>query len=269
MLKAAMPHLRRLLLITALLSGASVQAGESDALLQLLDQRSCPRCQLQDADLVHANLRDADLQGARLQRANLSQAQLDGANLQGADLSFTTLEGASLRGADLRGARLMGTDLRQADLSGAQLSPNALGSAHWKQAIGVDASAKSYADLHNAGVEAAMQGRHGQAETFFGEAILKQPDSPVSWLARGMSRADQGKTDLAKADLNYAADLYEQADQKPAAEQIRKLSNGLKTGQKPGEKGGNGWGMNMLQGFAGLVQQVAPLAVKAFSYGMF
>ena len=38
---------------------------------------------------------------------------------------------------------------------------------------------------------AAMQGNHGSAETFFGQAILKQPDSPVSWLARGMSRADQ------------------------------------------------------------------------------
>ena len=264
-----MPDLGRLLLITALLGTGPVQAQDTEALLQLFDQGSCPRCQLQDADLVHANLRDADLQGARLQRANLSQAQLDGANLQGADLSFTTLEGASLRGADLRGAKFMGTDLRQADLSGAQLSPNALASAHWKQAIGVDASAKSYAHLHNAGVEAAMQGNHGRAETFFGQAILKQPDSPVSWLARGMSRADQGKTDLAKADLNYAADLYEQSDQKPAAEQIRKVSSSLKTGQKPGGKGGSGWGMNMMQGFAGLLQQVAPLAIKAFSSGMF
>ena len=246
-----------------------LQAAEPEALLQLLDQGNCPGCRLQDADLVHADLRDADLQAARLQRANLSQAQLDGANLQGADLSFTTLEGASLRGADLRGAKLMGTDLRQADLSGAQLSPNALASAHWKQAVGVDPSAKSYADLHNAGVEAAMQGRHNQAETFFGQAILKQPDSAVSWLARGMSRADQGKTELAKADLNYAADLYEQSDQKPAAEQIRKLSNSLKAGQPPGGKGGNGWGMNVMQGFAGLLQQVAPLAIKAFSSGMF
>ena len=261
--------LHRYLLLIALAMPMAGRAAEPEQLLQLLDQRSCPGCRLQDADLVHADLRDADLKAARLQRANLSQAQLDGANLQGADLSFTTLEGASLRGADLRGAKLQGTDLRQADLSGAQLSPNALASAHWKQAIGVDASAKSYADLHNAGVEAAMQGNHGRAETFFGQAILKQPDSPVSWLARGMSRADQGKTDLAKADLNYAADLYEQSDQKPAAEQIRIVSSSLKTGQKPGGKGGSGWGMNMMQGFAGLLQQMAPLAIKVFSSGMF
>ena len=56
-----------------------------DALMQLLQTRNCPECQLADVDLVHAQLQDADLAGAKLQRANLSQARLDGANLRGAD----------------------------------------------------------------------------------------------------------------------------------------------------------------------------------------
>ncbi|MFM7515236.1 MAG: pentapeptide repeat-containing protein, partial [Cyanobium sp.] len=65
----------------------------STELVQLMEQRRCPNCELAGADLVHAQLADVDLRGARLQRANLSQARLDGARLSGADLSFTSLLG--------------------------------------------------------------------------------------------------------------------------------------------------------------------------------
>ncbi|MCS5693699.1 pentapeptide repeat-containing protein [Cyanobium sp. FGCU-6] len=239
----------------------STRAADDGDLIKLLGQRRCTGCRLQDADLVHADLRDADLSGARLQRANLGQARLDGANLSGADLSFTSLQGASLRGADLRGARLEGTDLRRSDLSGAQLDPGGLSRSHWEQARGVDPNQLSYPELHNAGVEASVAGRQPEAERLFGEAIRQQPDAPVSWVARGIARSEQGKIELAVADLDYAASLYEQGGDVSTAQELRQVSAQL---QKAPDKnrGGNGMGGQLLNGAMGLATTLAPLAVK-------
>ncbi|QPN60484.1 pentapeptide repeat-containing protein [Synechococcus sp. CBW1002] len=247
-------------LLTA--AAAPSWAADQEQLMQLLDRKTCPACRLQDADLVHADLRDADLQQARLQRANLSRAQLDGADLRQADLSFSSLMGASLRGADLRGAKLEGTDLRDADLSGAQLDADALAKSHWRGATGVTAEASSYAAMHNAGVEAALQGRYPEAEDLFNKALLKQPDAALTWLARGISRAEQSKRDLAAMDFNYAATLFEQQGQKETAEQLRKGAADL---AKDPNKSGNGFGSGLLQGAIGVFQQLAPLAIKMFA----
>lgn len=259
-----MPRLQRLLPLTLLLPLASpVVAAEPQQLIQLLEHRRCRNCKLQDADLVHADLRDAQLSGAQLQRANLSGAQLDGADLRGANLSFTSLEGASLRGADLRGSRLDGTDLRRADLSGAQLDPQALSRSHWQQARGIDPSQQSYAELHNAGVAAAQQGRHPEAEQFFGEAIRRQPDAAISWVARGISRSEQGNTQLAAQDLNHAASLYRQAGDLAKAGELEKASKQLTTPAKQA-KGGNGMGSQLAVGAMAAFQFLAPIAAKAF-----
>jgi tetratricopeptide (TPR) repeat protein len=247
--------------LVALLVPAPVRAGSDADLMRLLNQRNCPRCKLQDADLVHADLRDADLRGAKLQRANLGQARLDGASLQGADLRFTSLQGASLRGADLRGANLEGTDLRQSDLSGAQLDPGGLARSHWQDARGVGPSVLSYPELHNAGITAALEGRHPQAEQLFSDAIRLQPEAAVSWVARGLSRSEQGKTELAAQDINYAAVLYGQSGQ---AEQAKQLTDVAAALLKPGKKAneGSGMGGQMLSGAAGFASAVAPLAMK-------
>lgn len=244
-----------------LLLVSPVRAANDDDLIRLLNQRDCPRCRLQDADLVHADLRDADLRGAKLQRANLSQARLDGARLKGADLSFTSLQGASLRGADLRGANLEGTDLRQSDLSGAQLDAGGLARSHWQDARGVAPTVLSYPELHNAGVTAALAGRHPQAEQLFSEAIRLQPEAAISWVARGLSRTELGKTELAAQDINYAAVLYGQAGEEAKAKQLTSIATAL---QKPGKKAdqGNGVGGQMLSGAAGFAQSIAPLALK-------
>ncbi len=247
--------------LLALLLAGPARAGSDADLMRLLGQRNCPRCKLQDADLVHAYLRDADLRGAKLQRANLGQARLDGANLKGADLRFTSLQGASLRGADLRGANLEGTDLRQSDLSGAQIDPGGLARSHWQDARGVAPTVLSYPELHNAGVTAALEGRHPQAEQLFSEAIRLQPDAAISWVARGLSRTEQGKTELAAADLNYAAVLYGQAGEEAQAKQLTEVATAL---LKPGKKAnqGSGMGGQMLSGAASFASAVAPLAMK-------
>jgi len=239
-------------------------AAQPSALIRLLEQRRCPGCSLQDADLIHADLRDADLRKAKLQRANLSRARLDGANLQGADLRFISLQGASLRGANLRGALLDGADLRQADLSGAQLDEGALARTHWDQAVGIDAAqALSYAELHNAGVAAAKQGRYPQAEQFFSDAIRKQPLAAVSWLARALCRAELGRTAGSSADFAYAATLYEQAGEVELATELKRSSEEL---LQPAQKarGGNGKGMQAVQGAISAFSVLAPIAAKAF-----
>lgn len=246
------------------LVNAPAHASSTDDLFRLLDQRSCAQCRLQDADLVRADLRDARLPRAQLQRANLSGAQLEGADLRGANLSFTSLVGASLRGADLRGATLEGTDLRQADLSGALLDANGLSRSHWQQAKGIDPGIHSYADLHNAGVAAAQLGRQPQAELFFGEAIRRQPDAGISWVARGIMRLEQGKSELAAQDFNQAASLYQQAGADEKVRQLQDLARSVNAPEKS-SKGGNGVGSQLLQGALSTFQALAPLAIKAFS----
>ncbi len=246
--------------------GAPAARASTEDLMKLLEQRSCRNCKLQDADLVHANLRDADLSGAQLQRANLAQARLDGARLTGADLSFTSLMGASLRGADLRGARMNGTDLRQADLSGALLDAGALSRSHWQQARGVNPEQLSFVELHNAGVEAATQGRQNEAEQYFNAAILREPAAAITWVARGITRGQQGKVDLAANDFTYAASLYEQSGETAQAQQLRAAVKQM--GQTNPQAGGNGFGSQVLNGLISAFGALAPLAIKAAGMGM-
>jgi len=257
------PKLSCMALALALLPMAAAWA-KPDALVRLLETGRCRGCQLSDADLVLANLRDADLRGAQLQRANLSQAQLDGANLSGANLQFTSLVGASLRGSDLRGALLAGSDLRQADLTGALLDRSALAKAHWQEAKGIANAQLSYAELHNAGVQAHQAGEAPEAERWFGEAIRRQPEASVSWVARGISRIQQGKEDLAANDFRYAATLYDHQGEALFAKQLRDAATSL-TQPPPKEAGGNGMGGQLLGAATAAFQALAPLAAMAFA----
>ena len=245
------------------ISSTAIAADQQD-LIQLLESRQCRACQLSDVDLTHADLRDADLQRARLQRANLSQARLDGADLNGSDLSFTSFQGASLRGADLRNSRLMGTDLRRADLTGAFLDQNALDQSHWNGARGVSQGARSHARLHNAGVEAAQAGRWPVAEQLFNSAIEANPEAPLSWVARGLSRGEQGKDDLASRDFAYAGELFANQGDMVKADQLEEASRRVyDTPNKSDATSGNGIGSVLISGALSTIQAVAPIALKA------
>ena len=251
------------LLGLAALAGAPASAADPAQVLRLLDRRGCPGCALEDADLVHADLKGANLRKAKLQRANLSGSQLDGANLPGADLSFTSLAGASLRGADLRGALLLGTDLREANLAGALLDRQGLAQSHWQQARGLKLGQLGYGALHNAGVAEANQGRYPQAEQFFGEAIRQLPDAAISWIARGIARTEQGKTTLAAQDFGYASVLYERMGDAIEAAELKKASELLLEDPKAPKKSGNGIGSQLMGGAMAALQFLAPLAAKA------
>lgn len=244
--------------------GSSASAADQQDLIQLLESRQCVACQLSDVDLAHADLRDADLQHARLQRANLSQARLDGADLSGSDLSFTSFQGASLRGSDLRNSRLMGTDLRRADLTGALLDENALDQSHWNGAKGVKKGARSHAGLHNAGVEAALAGRWSMAEQLFNAAIETNPGEPLSWVARGLSRGEQGKDRLASDDFAYAGELFAEQGDAIKADQLKEASQRVFGDlKKAGTPSGNGIGSALLGGAVSTMQALAPIALKA------
>jgi len=88
------------------------------------------------------------------------------------------------------------------------LDPSGLATAHWQGATGLDPTLLSYSELHNAGTKAAQLGRFPEAEQWFNEAIRRNPDAAISWLARGIARGEQGKKDLAAQDLAYASELY-------------------------------------------------------------
>ena len=255
-----------LTVIPLLLSGAlpALTASESD-LIRVLQQRHCPGCKLADADLVHADLRDADLSGAQLQRANLARANLDGADLSGADLSFTNLQGASLRGADLRGSRLYGTDLRQSNLAGAKLSEGSLEQSHWAGARGIQAGIQSHAALHNAGVNAAESGRWPAAERLFSEAIAADPNEPLSWVARGLCRGEQGEEEQAARDLNHAAQLYAKAGDSLKAEQLKQAGEKIFAPVSSSKRSGNGVGSTLLNGALSTMKALAPFALKALA----
>jgi tetratricopeptide (TPR) repeat protein len=157
-----------------------------------------------------------------------------------------------------------GADLRQADLSGALLDAGALARTHWDQAIGIDRAASlSHAELHNAGVQAAREGRYPAAEQFFSEAIRKQPLAAVSWLARAICRSEQGQLALAANDFGYAAHLYEQAGELDTAAELRRSSARLSSAPSGG-RGGNGKGMEALSGAVAAFKVLAPIAAKAF-----
>ena len=255
----------RAVVMSALLSTAGTPTQASEALIQVLQERSCSGCRLTDADLVHADLRDADLSDAKLMRANLGQARMDGADLSGADLSFTSLRGASLRGANLTGALLYGTDLRDADLTGARMSPNALDEAHWQGASGIANGIRSHAALHNAGVKAFQAGRWSAAEQLFSGAISRQPGEPLSWVARGISRSEQAKDDIAADDFRYAAYLYEAKGNDSWAMQLQKAAESISkrrfNEQAPSE--GRGLGIELLNQTVAGLRMLAPIAAKA------
>ena len=117
---------------TAASSGAVTGSTASSNVKKLKETKSCPRCDLADAqlramDLTGANLTGANLTGATLSGVNLAGASLTGANLSGAnlrelDLAGVNLTGANLTEAKLTGANLTGVNLREANLNGVDLT---------------------------------------------------------------------------------------------------------------------------------------------------
>ena len=74
------------------------------------------------ANLTKANLSNANLKGSTLQNANLTEANLFKANLSGASLINANLSNANLTFSNLISTNLVGVDLKNMNLNGANLS---------------------------------------------------------------------------------------------------------------------------------------------------
>ncbi len=92
------------------------------------------RKELEEVNLVEADLVRANLEGAYLMKANLKGAGLVGANLKGANLVGAILIEANLVGANLEGARLEEANLEGANLKVANLEEANLWNANLQEA---------------------------------------------------------------------------------------------------------------------------------------
>jgi uncharacterized protein YjbI with pentapeptide repeats len=122
-----------------------------------LNEADLIKADLFRANLSGANLRKADLMMANLSGANLTDADLDGANLTDADLSTSNLSGANLREVDLNGADLSGADLRDAYLFGGNLLGTNLEGANLREVDLIGANLRD-ADLSEADLSKAEMG---------------------------------------------------------------------------------------------------------------
>lgn len=96
--------------------GMPAQAANPDHVAQLLETKSCPGCDLEDADLRGVNLRDSNLEGANLKGAYLMATNLRHANLKGANLDYARMYAAILTDADLTNASTQSTLLGSAKI---------------------------------------------------------------------------------------------------------------------------------------------------------
>ena len=157
------------------------------------------------ADLIRANLGNAELGGTDFRGAFLTGADFRGAFLTGADLSR-----AYLRGADLTGADLSGANLRLADVSGAHLDAAALRGADLSGAVLV-LTLLVGADLSGADLSNANLGYAKLSGALLSKANLRQAFlSGANFDSADLSGADLSGADLSGADLRYASNPTQQ-----------------------------------------------------------
>ena len=89
----------------------------------------------------------------------------------------------------------------------------------------------------------------------------------MSWIARGISRGEQGDEAKAAQDLLHAADLLERQGATEQSEQIRQAVAKLQTDASDGSQAGNGLGSALLGGALSTLNALAPLALKTLVPG--
>ena len=95
-------------------------------------------------------------------------------------------------------------------------------------------------------MSAAESGRWPAAERLFSEAIAADPNEPLSWVARGLCRGEQGEEEQAARDLNQAAQLYAKAGDSLKAEQLKQAGEKIFAPLSSSNRSGNGMGSTLL-----------------------
>ncbi len=194
-----------------------IQRGNFNSLVgQFLSGADLISANLGDADLSlanlsYANLSDADLSGGNFSRANLSRANLSAANLSRANLNGTNFSRANLSGANLSGADLSTANLNRANLNGVYLSRANLNRANLSGAnfsradlsranlSGADLSGAdlSGADLSDANLNRANLSRANLKRANLSDANL----SSANLSGDNLSRANLSRANLSDANL--------------------------------------------------------------------
>ena len=82
-------------------------------------------------------------------------------------------------------------------------------------------------------------------------------------MARGLSRGEQGKDDLATRDLAHAGQLFADQGDMVKAEQLEQASRQVYNSQdETGVATGNGVGSTLLSGAISAMQALAPIALR-------
>jgi uncharacterized protein YjbI with pentapeptide repeats len=100
-------------------------------LAKLRSTKSCPNCDLSEANLSRQNLYGANLSGANLANTNLTHTNLRDANLSEANVSRANLFKAILFRTNLFKANMSGSNLTAADISNANFVGADLSSSTW------------------------------------------------------------------------------------------------------------------------------------------
>lgn len=123
------PMLRQFasLILVAGLTVSPAIAQNSGEIAKVREGKSCPGCNLFQAELSYKDAQKIDLSGARLRQSNLALTTYDDANLTGANLSIANLFGArfnraNFSRANLQNAIAVGTYFGASNLSGADLT---------------------------------------------------------------------------------------------------------------------------------------------------
>jgi hypothetical protein len=103
------------------------------------------------------------------------------------------------------------------------------------------------------------------AEELFSDAIRRLPTEPLSWVARGISRSEQAKDDIAAADFRYAASMYRQIGKTAFEKELLEAAIAIQKRRSNSSKtsSGNAIGSQILNGISSAAQALAPLAMKA------
>lgn len=134
-------HIAALSIAASLFAFPAV-AQDATAIAKVQSGKSCPGCNLFQADLMYRDGKKMDLSGARLRQSNLALATFDDVNLSGANLSVANLFGtrfnrSNFAKANLQNATAVGTFFGSSNLSGADLTGANLSGADLKIARGL------------------------------------------------------------------------------------------------------------------------------------
>lgn len=114
-------------LTAALVFTAAAAAQDAGQIRKVQDGKSCPGCNLFQANLAYLDAKNVNVSKSRLRQADLQLSTFDNWNFSGADLSITNMFGtrfnqSDFSGADLTRATLVGAYLGSSNLKGVNLT---------------------------------------------------------------------------------------------------------------------------------------------------